>query len=904
MRPLQNNKEELYTIVSDMQLMKYILLVMILMLAVPQALAINVKGGDIYLVRPNSPYIDHDYVPSEYLSVEDLVFYTCIEERGIPVTSTVICLDDNSFKDIDVVRWLDDENCYMGTYDLDSKNCRQLLIQSEYVKDDEVMTIQREIKVNRLSSVLDLVTKNQYSDGGWKDSVATASGVWVLSNYKEIYDDELALGIDWLKLSRNNDEKCWPEEDCSVRTTAKILAYLTQADLNDTYRVMHDGKVFLENNHNFYTDEDVWSLDIEPLESGTTNCLVSYMDVMNEDNFSMEQGTVTSFEIEPVAGEQLYVICDLNFRANLTADGVDQVFIYEGDNMTYNIPKNCWSNDAKWGECDLMTTLYATMTNISQDNRELALDYLRGELVRERSGEQSLEHDINLTALMAYLDDNDNVTGWLRYRQNNDGSWGNSSDMKNVITTGYALLGLLASGFNRTHEVIEDAESWVNEREIEFTLNATEDYEAWNSTEKNALAFIVLRNNARPVIKTDPMLVLIDKQDVDIEIFNPTTFDLEELSFEFSDNLKDVLTIEEEDYLPSYSYIRQTISKSGGETGNIFGYLSIYNYDYELGKVPVLITNFPRIEAVEQKDSLMVFGTSAKATVAFQKSAHTFNCLLDWDDDDISSQEEYTITGNQADIDITFSRAERMEKTYAGTFECTSGDYTFEVPINLKVSRYETFPFTVSPSEVYVNESRKDAYFIIENNLDETLDVDVKFLKTSQYFELSRNALAIDPNTQTNITIYNSVEPGMNLSAPNVIEVSALGQTREINFRTQIFAKPAKRMSPLVMWLLLFIIFAALGTGGFFAYKYRATLLSIIKKGGKIDDVKIKIKKLEEKEKNTAILNMVNILRILGKDDTQIRARLKQEGFNEEEINSAMATSDEDSTDEDSEEDQ
>ena len=43
-----------------------------------------IKGGEIHLVRPESPYIDSSHIPPEYLSNEDLVFYTCIEETDVP----------------------------------------------------------------------------------------------------------------------------------------------------------------------------------------------------------------------------------------------------------------------------------------------------------------------------------------------------------------------------------------------------------------------------------------------------------------------------------------------------------------------------------------------------------------------------------------------------------------------------------------------------------------------------------------------------------------------------------------------------------------------------------------------------------------------------------------------------
>jgi len=867
------------------------------LLLLPCTLAINIRGGDINLVRPDSPYIDYQYVPPEYLSVEDLVFYTCIEE-DLPVKSTVICLDDNSFRDVVTTRWLEDENCYIASYDLDEKDCRQMLIQSEYVKDDEIVTLQQPVKVNRLSSILDLVTRNQYSDGGWKDAVHTAAGIWVLSNYRQIYDDELKLGIDWLKLNRDNDEKCWPRDSCSVRTTAKILAYLTLSGYNDTSRIMHDGEVYLRNMQNFYQDGDTWDLTIAPFEPGNTSCVISYENLLNEGNFVMEQGKQVNYSISPVPGNELIVVCDQNFKANLTAIADDRVFIYEGDNLTYTTPENCWSADGKWGDCDIPATLYASMTNITDINRELALDFLEKQLQVTRAGEKTMQYNINDSAMYVFLTGDEDVTSWLRYKQNNEGSWGNRTNMANVIPTGLSLLGLLATGFNRTDEVIEDAEKWVNEKELEFTLNITEDYVAWNSTEMNAHAFIVLKNNARPILKSDPAIVLIDKEVTDVEIYNPTTFDLNEISFEFSDNLKDILQIEDEDFIPAYSYVRQAITKVGVETGDVYGYLSVYDYDDELGRIPVMITDFPDIKISYTQDNLVVFGAAAKVDFSIAKTGHKFNCKLAWDEDDISSQSDYTVDSNTLSVDVSFDSAERAEKTYVAEFTCTSNGYDFVVPVDVRMSRYKVFPFTVEPVDLFLNESGRDATFAIENKLDETLDVEAKFLKTSDYFELSRNSFAIDPNTKINITVYNSAPSQLNISSPNIIEVSALGQTREINFRADIIALPPKKANPVLFWSIVLLIIAGLGAGGYYGYKYKDGLLKLLKKGGKVDQIKMKIKQLEEKEKNTAILNMVNIMRILKKDDVQIRARLKTEGFSEDEINQAMSA-DEDEGNED-----
>ncbi len=867
-----------------------VIILLLGILIIPEIQPHIILGGDIYLVRPDSPYIDQGYVPPEYLSVDDLVFYTCIEEKNIPVKSTVICLDDNSFKDIDLTRWLDDENCYIGTYNLNDKDCRKVLIQSEYVKDGEVVTLQKEIKVNRLSSILDLVTKNQYSDGGWKNAVDTAAGIWVLSNYKNIYDDELAMAVEWLKLYRNNDDKCWPKEDCSVLTTAKIMAYLTLAGYNDTSRIVHDGLVYLENQQNFYLDDDVWSLTISPFESGNTSCVISYeKNLLNEENFSMLEGETVNYNITPVPAERLLLICDQNIRANLSATNKDTVFVYEGDNLSYTIPNNCWSKDYKWGECDIMTTEFASMTNISESNRELALDYLNGDLKTTRAGRKYMgDESINESALYTFLDHDEDVISWLRYKQNNNGSWGNGSTYDDIIPTGYALLGLLASGFNRTNEVIEDAEKWVNQQEVTFSLNLTSPYTAWNSTEKNALAFTVLKNNARPVIKFNPRLIIVDKEDMEIEIYNPTTFPLDDISFKFSDNLKDIMDIEPQDKIAPYSYVKLALHKKVAETGNIYGYLLVYNYDKEIGKTPVMIANFPKIEIKSADDNILVFGTSTTAKFNIIKTGHNFDCTLKWDDSDISSNEDFTINSNTLSVDLTFSSAERVEKTYKGEFTCTASDSTFNIPVALKISRYSTFPFSIEPDSIYINSSGQDKSFVIKNNLDESLDISLKFLKNSQYFELSRENVAIDPNNQVNITIYNNAPGDVNLTLNNNIEVTGLGQKKTLDLRAVIIASPPKKTNVLLFWSMIALLVVALGTGGFFTYKYWDAIIGFLKKGGSIDAIKMKIKKLEEKEKNTAILNMVNILRVLKKDDIQIRARLKQESFTDEEIDKAL----------------
>ncbi|RMF07180.1 hypothetical protein D6764_00445, partial [Candidatus Woesearchaeota archaeon] len=90
----------------------FLILFSLLILAFPSDAYVirgNIEG--IYLVRPSNQFIDTSYYPPEYLELEDLVFYTCLEEDNLSIRSSVLCRDDNSFDDLTVYKW-SDRNCF------------------------------------------------------------------------------------------------------------------------------------------------------------------------------------------------------------------------------------------------------------------------------------------------------------------------------------------------------------------------------------------------------------------------------------------------------------------------------------------------------------------------------------------------------------------------------------------------------------------------------------------------------------------------------------------------------------------------------------------------------------------------------------------------------------------------
>ncbi len=896
--------------------MKGRFLLIIALFAVQTVLAAEFRGGEIELFRPDNKYIDYNYIPPEYISIEDLVYTTCIEEPDTKIRSSILCKEDTSFEDLQALRWGTTGNCFISSYDLSKKSCGEFIIESEYVKDDELVKISKEIKVNRFSSILDLVSKEQYSDGGWKNSTETASGIWVLSQYRDIYRNEIALANDWLKMSRDNEQKCWPGYDCGVEDTAKILAYLTLARNNDSLRIMHDGLVFLKKIQNYYNTGDIWNLTIRPFEPGITNCIITYnRDHLNKKNFELNGTQTVTYQITAVPTEKLIVICDQNIYANLSTQNKDSPFIYEGDNLTYTLPYACWPKDTKWGECDLRATLFALMTEIDDNRKDAAFEYV--ESLRQKGfGDeeflvnQSLESE---TALYAYILGNQSIQyekesliNWLRFRQNNEGSWGNGTFRRMIEPTAFSILGLLANGFTRNSENIEDAESWINSEELKLSQNKTSEYVGWNSTEKNALAFTVLKNNARPTLKFDPILIIVDKDVKDVDVFNPTTFPLNNVKYELSDNLQDKLHIEEDrEDIPGYSYIKIKIVRDKGETGNTYGYLSVTNENHEIARTPVMVVNYPSISFTQVEDRLVVFGTqSRRLNFKIEKTSHAFNCKLRWEQDDISSKSDYRITGNSLTIDIAFKTAERMENTYKGEFTCTAAGEEFRIPVSIDVSRYSNYPFSIEPTRILMNNTREE-HFIVKNNLDESLDVTINIINQDDTIvDISDKEAIIDPNDELNVTIMNLVTDNVNITPRYTIEVKALGERKTMTLQMILTGREPESSHGLLFWFIIGIIVLLLGGAGFAAYYYKEQLIGLFKKEKSVDKIKLRIRKLEEKEKKTAIQNMIRIMRMLNKEDKEIRERLAEEGFSEEEVNKAFESDDEDNEDEEQEPDE
>jgi len=871
----------------------------------------------IYLYRPGTKYIQDSYSIPEYLSIEDLTFFTCIEEDTL-VKSSVLCVDNNNFEDVVVTKWEEEDNCFIGSFNLEGFTCKHLKIQSEYIKNNENIKLVKELRINKFTSVLDKIVDTQYSDGGWKDSLDTASGIHALAHFKDIYNIELDKAMDWLKLNRNEDMKCWPKGKCSITKTANILALLTISDYYDTRRILNDGRNWLQKKQNYYEEDDKWTLNIDDVADGATLALVGYGKVLLDENFTIPANGSKNYTFEVQTDKELIIIADENVNLNLTnADG-DLVYEYFGDNLTYKIPGPCWSPIFKGEVCDKKTSAFSLVSDLPKEYKQRGIEWMSEHLTKSEFfglffGDD--EDDVLTSSLFLYTaydkeylreskkskntltddeeEQQDLVINWLLYKQNNEGSWGSGSISKKVIPSSLSVQALMQNGFNRTAESIEDAEEWTSDNEK--TINSTD-------TQALGAAFYILRNNARPLLISRPGVIEITKKDFDMELHNPTTFNLLDLNYELSENLEQILDVETKQVISAYSYRKLKIKKIGTTDADVYGYLSITNLDDEVTKIPIVVSDFPFLNLTQdgEDQALTIFGKSADLKFEVTKiSKHSFTCSIEWEGADIANSPNIRVTktGKQ-NIKVTFAEAKSTEDIYKGQLRCVARGETYTYPLSYHIKRYSAIPYTVAPKNIIVNSTR-DKSFVIKNNLDEELFVDVKFKHPQKDFMVDEQ-ITVLPNEERNITIVNNIVSGVNTTGSYFITLNALDHKQEITLTAVISYQPPRKLSPWFLVIIMTIFIFIFGGIGYIMYRYKEKLLELFEQIGWLKSFKSKkkiqkrvkkVKSLQTEDKNLAITNLVQILRFRKTSDEEITKRLIDEGFKPQEVKDALLPS-------------
>jgi hypothetical protein len=945
---------------------------------------------------------------------EDLLFYVCPNTEVSNVQASLICKETFKFISLDTIDWKD--KCYLSKYDLEDINCENLQILFEYKEKNQQIKLTKDVKIGKNSNILGYILNRQNANGGFdQNPLYTTYAIWAMSNYKDIYTNEIEAALSWLKFNRDETNKCWPKNNCEITTTSQILFLLKDAGFDEDYRIVNDAKIWIEKNQN-YLNNDLWKIRIDASDvyvKDNAKCNITYNNIITQKNITMNTAYELNIsvsnnkdikidcdqEVQTTMYDQFgavvyskdqknlnyhigdacwgiqhfqtckeysndnfvkydinidanddYMYTDMNititndtsvactiqyggqlatfqvpsnrsYDYNLLVNQEDDIIIncnyftkisvYNEDyqtlisnisrNITYKIKNNCDLTN-RYTSCDVKATSAAIAAGSDSETANLAYNWMINNSKEDVVGRYIVSKDIYANELFVLATPNSSIeTGmpvieWLKFNQNNDGSWGYSTKIReNLIETIYGALALSKYNTSASKEIIDDAKQWIRDYEPDL---------GWGDVEKDALAFWAVKDQIKPFIKTNPEIISVNQDEIQVNLINPTDFNIKDISFEFTDGLDDFVSVEPVAEIFKKSYKRIVLKLKSKKEETHYGFMIIRNKRYQLAKIPVITSKLPDLNIKLQSETT-IYGdkTKIKATI-LSKSNGTFACTLKWDTTLIDKA--FTVNNeNSLDISIETKEVKRQTKNVTGEIICTKDQNTVRNPTYINIDQFTTKPFDVQPKSLIVIETKKDTTFTIENLIEKSITITVDFDKDDGLFEFDKRRLTINPFEKENITIINLVPEKLNFSQDYTIIVSALGQEEKIPFRVSIIETEDKKANFTNLYIILILLFiftiawGVLKLNKLSQKQYdimqkwinqvrKNTLYQIVfaplleKLIEKKFPIQIETKAGPEKVNVDAdIVVAVKFMKTLGKDDTTIKTKLKANGFSE-----------------------
>lgn len=628
--------------------------------------------------------------------------------------------------------------------------------------------------------------------------------------------------------------------------------------------------------------------------------------------FSIPQNKSYEYSVLINQEDDIVVTCDYYTKISILNEDYVSLTSNITKNMTYAIRNNCDITN-KYTVCDVKATSAAIASGINQDIGVLAYLWMLNNLKDDVVGKYVVSKDIFSNELFAistptdFKDEAEPVIEWLTFKQNNDGSWGHSTKIReNLVETIYGALALSKFNTSSSKEIIDDAKNWVKDYEPDT---------GWGDVEKDSLAFWAVKDQIRPFLKTDPSIITIDKDEVQVNVINPTDFNIKDITFEFTDGIDQYVEVEpiSEIFKKSYKRIVLTLKNKKEETN--YGFMIIKDKNYVLAKIPIITSKLPEIN-FNFPGNAIIYGDKTKVKTGINfKTNGSFVCTLKWDttliDKTFSVDKE-----NFIDVTIETKEVKRQSRNVTGEIICVKDQNSIRNPVSIYIDQYTTKPFNTKPKSLIIIETKKDTSFEIENMIDKAITVDLGFDREPGLLEFDKRKVTINPQETENITIINLVPDELNFSQDYNIIVSSMGQEEKIPLRVSIIEIPKPKSSFTNIYIILVVIFIFTVTWGILKanrlyhdqknYEKLRKIITKIRKNSIYQNILAPFteKWLEKKfplevtdtskipqEKITIDGDMivaVKFMKTIGKDDATIRQKLKAQGFSDAYINECI----------------
>jgi len=608
--------------------------------------------GSLEIYSPN--YFNEQknvYKPIHFLEDEYLSFLFC-EDSKYNISNLKITLEsDYDLNELKYYKFNNDKiksnkNCYFSNFLFSQIKGNEIELKIKYEVLGRKREITRKFIKQKESKLINFILNNENNE-----PIDLVSKL-IISNdvyYKDSQESEEYYNK--LKNARNNEKKCWGynKDECSLILTSKILAILKLGGYEENNRLIEDGSYYLNNNLiKQNSDELKIRFILKPYEDdikiNITNNTFTEGEV--KCNLTIDNSSKKKYSIKyaNVNDSGYYVkedkfLLTFNLSCNKNLKEIKLEILDDDDEKIYDeFLKNKSSIDyrniinentclGKDNACTLEGTLYSLIGLDGKMNEIKKINLYLDSLINETDNFAYIKSDKNFleTALYTYYKNNKKMMNFLKYFQNNDGSWGDEGREDKVLQTSWSIVSL--SKREATEEYINDGKKWVYYNEPE---------DGWDSIYKNLMAYFAIKEKIKPYIKVS----FLDKvsKNVTLKIKNPTIYKLKDLQVDFG-NLEDFITFKKDlGDLLNNEEIEINIAPKSNFYGEKTGYLTItgiYGQDNEKKeflKIPILISSKSPFDIIS--NNLSFIEGSGKSELELKnvfKTEKVWNCTVNSD---------------------------------------------------------------------------------------------------------------------------------------------------------------------------------------------------------------------------------------------------------------------------------
>lgn len=180
--------------------------------------------------------------------------------------------------------------------------------------------------------------------------------------------------------------------------------------------------------------------------------------------------------------------------------------------------------------CSYQATANTLITYDTTINDGALLGTYTDSLLTENNGLKYIDQGTPLvdTGMYLFYKSNPDALKFLKYKQNNDGSFGTLGVYDRILDSSWAIIGLQKR--DATSEYVKDGKKWIY-----FNEPST----GWGSIEKNTLAYLAIKEQIKPYVKMNMVNSISNTVFV---LKNPTIYTLKDIKVELSKEFESYFT--------------------------------------------------------------------------------------------------------------------------------------------------------------------------------------------------------------------------------------------------------------------------------------------------------------------------------------------------------------------------